>query len=408
MIKTQQALHYAWVVAGVGALATFCALGLARFAFGMLLPSMSASLALDYSQRGVLGFGYLAGYLVAVAMVPFIVSKLGARKMISGCLSLVALSLFGIAITKSFLLLCLLYALTGIGSGGTLVPAMSLASQWFYPSHRGMASGLLMSGTGLGIIASGFIVPQLKPFLGLLAWQTGWLIFAVVTSVGAVLTHILIRNHPRDIGETPFGQIPEASVVGKEAKPPLNKVRLIAHLGLIFAIYGATYMLYVTFIVTSMVDAYKLSEADAGGIWAWFGFVSIFSGILFGRLSDRIGRRAGLSVAFSFLALAYFLVAVNTRLPGLYASIVLFGLAAWSVPVIMSAAAGDYFGSAGAANGLALLVLIFSVGQALGPVMAGFMADMTGDFSASYAASGAVALLAIFLSMMLKAPPSLE
>ena len=57
-------LHYAWIVAATGSVAMFCGLGLGRFAFGMLLPSMSSSLGLNYTQSGILGFTNLIGYLV--------------------------------------------------------------------------------------------------------------------------------------------------------------------------------------------------------------------------------------------------------------------------------------------------------------------------------------------------------
>ncbi|MFT6775917.1 MAG: MFS family permease [Paracoccaceae bacterium] len=145
-----------------------------------------------------------------------------------------------------------------------------------------------------------------------------------------------------------------------------------------------------------------MPQADAGALWAWFGFLSIFSGVLFGAISDRIGRRAGMAAAFAVLASAYLLVGFGPWMPGLYASIALFGLAAWSIPVIMSAAAGDYFGPAAAAGALAALVLVFSAGQALGPVLAGLLADMTGDFSASHAAAGAAALAATGLIAALR------
>ena len=43
-VKSVQRLHYGWVIVLVGTLTIFACLGLARFAFGMLLPSMSSAL----------------------------------------------------------------------------------------------------------------------------------------------------------------------------------------------------------------------------------------------------------------------------------------------------------------------------------------------------------------------------
>ena len=79
LLTTQPRLHYAWVVARVGGIAVFCGLGLGRFAFGMMLPSMSASLELSYGQGGMLGFGNMVGYLVAVTLVPLLLARLGTR-----------------------------------------------------------------------------------------------------------------------------------------------------------------------------------------------------------------------------------------------------------------------------------------------------------------------------------------
>lgn len=401
-------IHRAWTVALGAAIAIFCGLGLGRFAFGMLLPSMSASLGLDYGQSGLLGFANLLGYLIAVLMMPFVLPSLRTRTTTVASLLLVSVSMLAIAVSKHFLILCLLFLITGIGSGGVVLPAMSVMSQWFYPSHRGLAAGIAMAGPGFGVILAGFVAPQLQPLFGLESWQSGWLLFSVITAFVACLVYGLIRNHPQELGLLPYGRKPGISATPQAALSRAAKIRLLAHMGLIFAIYGATYMLYVTFIVTSMVDSYQLSATTAGGIWAWFGLFSIFSGVLFGSISDRIGRRAGMAVSFVVLASAYLLVGAGGWISGLYISVVLFGLAAWSIPVIMAASAGDIFGSAHAANALVALTLSFSTGQALGPVLGGFLAERSGDFSSSYMGSAGLALLAIALVAWLKLPDAAE
>ena len=403
--KARGTVHYAWIVALACALAMVCGLGLGRFAFGMMLPSMSESLQLSYAQGGLLGFSNMVGYMIAVLLVPFVLPKLRTRGLTTVSLLLICSSMLGLAFSNDFVVLCLLYCVTGIGSGGVVLPTMSVMSHWFKASHRGLASGIVMAGPGVGIIASGYIVPRLESFHSLQSWQSGWLLFSLICAVVALLAYAIIRNHPSDVGAAAYGRVPTGDSGAEVTVEKSKKVRLLASMGLIFAIYGATYMLYVTFIVTSMVDSYHLSEAVAGNLWACFGFLSVFSGVLFGGLSDRIGRRAGMAVAFVVLAVAYGLVGFVAWIPGLYISVALFGLAAWSIPVIMSASAGDYFGSASAANALAALTLAFSFGQGGGPVVAGYIAEATGDFADSYAASALAALLAVGLVALLR-PPS--
>ena len=58
--------QYKWLIAFTGMLALFTALGLGRFALGMLLPSMGATLDLSYAQMGFIGTVNFVGYFVAI------------------------------------------------------------------------------------------------------------------------------------------------------------------------------------------------------------------------------------------------------------------------------------------------------------------------------------------------------
>ncbi|MEP3441640.1 MAG: YbfB/YjiJ family MFS transporter [Sulfitobacter sp.] len=396
--------HYAWTVAIICGIAVLCGLGLGRFAFGMMLPSISRDLGLTYSQGGVLGFGNLTGYLASVPLVPFILSKIGTRVTVTAGLLIMALSMAAMALTHSFTWLTGLYFITGLSSGAVVLPSMSVMAKWFAPSHRGLSSGMVMAGPGFGIILSGYAVPRLVPVGEMSAWQVGWLGFAAITTAVAVIAFAFIRNTPADRNLRPFGRAATQTGAVSQALKGAAKLKLLIRLGIVFGIYGATYMLYVTFIVTSMVDSYGMEESQAGALWSWFGFLSIFSGLLFGALSDRIGRRAGMAVAFGVLGLSFALVGFEVGRIGLYLSVVLFGISAWSIPVIMAASAGDYFGATAAAGALAALMLIFSAGQAVGPIIAGVLAEMLGDFSLSYIGSAAASLVAIVMIAAIRPP----
>lgn len=397
--------HYAWIIAGVGLLASFCCLGLARFAFGMMLPGMADNLGLDYGQQGILGTGYFLGYLACVAMLPILTRRLSARQLITIGLLIISMTLAAISQTREFALLTFLYALTGIGSGCAFVPVMSLASHWFHPSHRGRAAGIFLAGAGLGIIVSGFIVPRLQPAFGLAPWQVGWLVFAGLSLILAVISAVMLRNRPAEMGLQPYGRPPGPDVsTERPARDHSSGRSVILHLGAIYALYGLTYMVYTTFIVTTMVQDFTLSRDDAGDLWAWVGFISMFSGALFGLISDHLGRRMGMMIAFAVFCLAYALVALNMGPLGLYISITLFGFTAWSIPTIISAAAGDYLGVDAAAGGLAMMTFIFTIGQSVGPAMGGYLAQATGGFAVGYGITAALAVVAIMLCFWLRPP----
>ena len=93
MGRSWRSVHYAWVIVLGGTLTTFAALGLGRFALGMLLPAMSAYLCLGYARMGWVGTANFLGYLIAVLASGILAVSIGPRRMVAGALLLAGLSL---------------------------------------------------------------------------------------------------------------------------------------------------------------------------------------------------------------------------------------------------------------------------------------------------------------------------
>ena len=379
--------------------------GLARFAFGMILPGMAADLGLDYRQQGILGASYFLGYLAMVAAMPWLAPKLGSRRLCVGGLAVVALSLLAMSQSRDYTALSACYFVTGLGSGAAFIGAMALSSFWFHPSHRARAAGVATAGAGVGILFSGLLVPQVSAALDMASWQVIWLTFAVLTMLFCLLAAFALRDRPAELGLMPYGRASEsADATNQAATTSRRQWRILLHLGVIYALFAATSLTFTTFIVTTMVDDLSVTGATAGLLWAGVGGLSIFSGALFGSVSDRFGHRAGMVSALCAQAVAYGLIATGTGVAGLYICVVLFGLSAWSTPSIVAAAVGDYLGPEKAAAGFSVLTLMFAVGQVLGPAGAGILADETGSFALSYGVAAGLNALAVVLCLFLRPP----
>ncbi len=394
------AVHYGWVVAGAGFLTVFACLGLGRFALGMLLPSMGTGLGLTYSQMGLISTANFVGYLAAVVAAGPLARAIGARWTITGALALVAVTMVIISRADGFVQVLVLYLLTGAGSGAANVPVMALVSFWFARAHRGKAAGIVASGSGLAILLTGTTLPVIGA--GPDGWRTGWLALGLVTLMATFVCGLLLRNRPEDMGLVPVGHHPVAQQTVPSSTPTRYSTGLLlGHIGVVYGLFGATYVIYLTFIVTSLVEDQGFTEAGAGALWAVLGFLSLFSGPVFGTLSDRMGRRAGLMIVFAIQCLAYVLAAAPVVPFLLYLSVVVFGLVAWSIPSIMAAVVGDYFGAERAATAFGTITLFFGMGQIIGPAVAGWAAELAGGFSISFAMSAALALLAVGLTALL-------
>ena len=152
-----------------------------------------------------------------------------------------------------------------------------------------------------------------------------------------------------------------------------------------------------------LVRQYGFSEQVAGVFWSWVGLLSLFSGPVFGTLSDRLGRRTGLMLVFGIQTLAYLLVGLQLPGAALYISIGCYGIVAWSIPSIMLALVGDVAGPQHTVRIFGLITFIFGIGQIIGPYLAGMLAEASGGFAIAFLLAAALTTAATLLSSKLPA-----
>ena len=396
------AIHYGWVIMVTGTLCLFASLGLGRFSLGVLLPSMGRDLQLSYLQMGLIGTLNFVGYLIAVLLCGRLTRRFGARGLIGTALAIIGISMLLIGWARNLYLILALYLLTGIGSGLSNVPMVSLISCWFASNKRGRATGFVAIGSGFAIILSGKLIPYLNTVYEQ-GWRVSWFVLGGLVLGVAALCSLILRNSPRECGLLPVGMTELHPDKGHDpfVDPPRIRSALILHCAAIYFLFGFTYVIYATFIVTALVQEKGFSETVAGNFWSWVGLLSLFSGPVFGIFSDRFGRRPGLMLVFAIQAVAYLLIALDLPQIFLYLSIGCYGLVVWSVPAIMAALVGDYAGPERVATLFGFVTFIFGLGQISGPFLAGVLAEMSGSFAGSFLLAAALAVMAVFLSAFL-------
>jgi MFS family permease len=404
MVKPRSTIHYGWIIVALGFLIIFACIGLARYAYTMLLPSMQAGLHLPYDQMGYIGTGNFCGYLLSVVLAPPLVRRFKPRVVITSGLLVITLALFAISISHGFFLPLILYFMVGMGTGFANIPTMALISHWFRSDQRGKAAGLMIGGNGAAIVLAGILVPALNRSFGADGWRAGWLLLAIIALLVTSLAALLVRNYPSDMGLEALGKETPPSTGQTVSKERRGDGALLVRLGLLYLAFGATFMVYGTFIVTTMVREYGFSESKAGMYWSWVGFFSLFSGILFGVLSDRIGRKHGLALVFAVQTAAYLLAGLKLGGIGLLFSLVLYGSAVFAIPAIMAAAVGDYLGLSRAASAFATITIFFAAGQTVGPALAGVIAKTSGSFSNAYLMASAITATATIFALFLPKP----
>jgi MFS family permease len=157
----------------------------------------------------------------------------------------------------------------------------------------------------------------------------------------------------------------------------------------------------MTFFTKYLIAEGGYTQDAAGRLFMLVGWLSLLCGLIWGSVSDALGRKTALVIVYVIHATAFGLFALWPSPPGFILSAVLFGLSAWSIPAIMAATCGDLLGPRLAPAGLGFVTLFFGIGQAAGPSVAGVVADATHSFSAALLLAAGAALMGAVGSLLL-------
>jgi len=237
-------------------------------------------------------------------------------------------------------------------------------------------------------------------------WRVAWWSFGVITIVLAILGWLILRDKPEDIHLLPLG------LKQQDNPPPTQSSAMqwgrvyrsfaVWHLGFVYVAFGFSYIIYLTFFHKRLVAEIGYTQDAAGALFMTMGWFSLLCGLIWGVISDRIGRKRALFFVYLIHALSFSLFGLLSSPASFLLSAILFGLTAWSIPAIMAAACGDILGPRLAPAALGFITLYFGIGQAIGPSVAGAMADASGSFVPSYLLAGAVAFLGAVGALLLR------
>jgi len=135
--------------------------GLARFAYGLVLPSMQADLSWTYTQAGFLNTANAAGYLAGALLTFSLIDRLGARTIFMLGIVLTPFALAGSAASDVLWVQSVFRIAAGIVGAGIFISGGAMAAMLFrdVPASNALAISLYFGGGGLGMILSGAAIP---------------------------------------------------------------------------------------------------------------------------------------------------------------------------------------------------------------------------------------------------------
>lgn len=200
--NTSPKFFYGWVVVGVTALVLLIAMGV-RSAAGVFLNPMIKDTGWSTAEISaavsigliMLGFsGPISGWLMG---------RFGPKTIMLGGLLLLAVSTAVSSQVTSLWQLQLFWgALAGLGSGIiSSVMGPTIANRWFH-TRRSLVVGIFGASTSAGQL---LFFPLLIWMVGALGWRQSSVVLGIVAAVAILPVLVLMRNHPNDVGQLPYG-----------------------------------------------------------------------------------------------------------------------------------------------------------------------------------------------------------
>jgi MFS family permease len=384
-------IYYGWVIIAVMFVTLFVSLGF-RFAFGVFYSAILDETGWLRADTAVVVSASMIVYAGTAALSGYLFDRLGARVLFPiGALCMGAGlmlcsttdSLAGLTLSYG-IMLGLSYALLGF------IPHMAIVPRWFV-RRRGLASAVSLAGVGLGSLGIATVSAEMIVHIG---WRETMWWFGFAAMVVLIPINLLFHRHSAEhVGLAPDGPAarPAARAVPLMAVATIGgAVRTRAFWLLAFSVtmIGLCNMVVVVHQTRMLVDmGYGLPLASL--IFGMLGVMRATGGLIWGPLSDRIGRAACVVIICSISIVGLALLWLASLVPAessvlrialLSGYLLMYGVGFNGMSPVYAAAVADRFAGKNLGTILGLLDLGFGLGSALGPWWAGWMFDRYGNY----------------------------
>ncbi|MGR7027143.1 MFS transporter [Geodermatophilus sp. URMC 62] len=361
--------------------------GFGRFGYALLLPAVNADLVHSYAVAGLLGTLNLTAYLAGTLVVSLTAERLAPATSVRVGLGVSTVGVSVLALAPSVPVLVAGMVLAGFGGALIWVPAPGIAGSAVPVSRRGLAIGITGSGVGVGVVASSALTAVVHAVAGPGEWRAVWGIEAVLAALVALAALRWLRPPP-----TP--------VSGRVRISALRAVPGWVGAMLSYGGYGLAIAVYMTFLVAAYQHDAGFGAGHASAVFALVGVCITAGGVLVGRWSDSVGRRAAMTWTYVGMTAAVLLVPVGAE-PWAVLSAVVFGLALSGAPAVLAAHLADTLDPRRFAAAFGAVTLVFGLAQLVGPQLGGWIADRTGSFTTAFLVAAGAALGAAVASATL-------
>jgi len=365
-------------------------------AFGVYYLALLDEFSWSRSDGATVASANFFVYAVASPLVGLAFDRFGPRLLMPFGALLVGVGLVISSFASSLWELYVSYGvITALGQGAlSFVGHNALISFWFV-RRRATAIGIASMGQGVGALV---MVPLTQLLIDQIGWRwtyvaTGSLLLLVLVPANALFQ----RRAPQDVGQFPDGDdAPPAESPGRHsAKLAAQRDWTLGEAARSFPFWcitighlalGTALFLINTHVIAHFV-AVGYEKLAASFYFGLIGFIRIGATIVWGSISDRLGRSEAYGVATLVTALGVgcmIAMTVDAPLWLVYLAILLYGIGHSAGNPTYGAVIGDIFSGRKIGLIFGFLEISFGLGSAFGSWIGGYLFDATGSYAWSF------------------------
>lgn len=408
MANNQPSLARAWTVVAAGVGVNLC--------LGVLYSwSVFAAALIDkfHWTKTESQFPYtLACLIFAACMIPGgrMVDKIGPRWVVTlGALFCGAGMIMSSSSTTVATVTVGFGILVGAAMGFGYAAPTPAAVKWFQPHKKGLIAGLVVGGFGG---ASVYVSPLTNYLVKTYGLQRAFFVEGIIFLVTMLVLAQLLSLPPKE-GFVPYGgpapatKAAAAATGGRDYTPgEMVKTPQFYLLWIMFCFGASAGLMIIGHLA-------KISQLQGGINWGFI-LVAVLAvanaggRIIFGTLSDKIGRTQTMLLVFALQAVNMFLFSYYTTTATLLLGSVLTGAAYGANLSLFPSTTFDYFGLKNGGLNYSLVFSAWGIASLIGPIIAGRAADLTGGYTGGYIISGILLLVAAVLALVTKPPKAIS
>ena len=351
---------------------------------------------------GAFSFSWLMSGFVGIFMGG-LTDKYGPRVVLSICGVLAGVGYLMMSQISEFWQLYLFYGVL-IGAGTSTFTSLTSTIARLYDERRTIMTGIVTVGIGVGSL---IVPPMANQIILSHDWRTSFVVLGVVTLVVMIVSAQFLQGHSTKMAQKI--QYPRKEAV--QISIPLEDTRVFTlrdavatrQFWIILAMFfclGFSVLTAQVHLVPYATDV-NISPTTAANILAAIGGSSIIGRVVLGGVGDKIGNRRAIIIGFILLAVPLFCLAFARETWMLFMIAIVFGIGYGDCVASETPLVASVFGLKSIGILIGFVATAFTIGAALGPVVAAYIFDVTESYQAAFILTAVVGAIGLVVTITL-------